>query len=175
MEFDIPKKYEKKILCVARISPQKKFDIFLDVARLLSRYAFIWIGNQHEMRGMPENVFCMGNVPNAGNYNQFVDLFMLPSNYEGLPVVIIEAMRFGKPIVASKVGGISEIVIDDVNGYTVENDAKVFAEKIKYILDNECVYIKFSENSKCIFNEKLTVDKMVNSYLNIYNSTIRKS
>ena len=46
----------------------------------------------------------MGNIPDAGKYNSIADLFILPSNYEGLPMVILEAMSAGKPVVASNVG-----------------------------------------------------------------------
>ncbi|GHU72226.1 hypothetical protein FACS189450_09620 [Spirochaetia bacterium] len=166
----IPKKYIKKVLCIARISKQKRFETFLETASNIPEYAFIWIGNQNIVQGTPENVFCLGNIPNAGKYNQFADLFMLPSNYEGLPIVILEAMSFGKPIVASDVGGISEIVINGENGYTVENTAIAFAEKIKYILENEDIYKKFSENSLKRFNKDLTVEKMVQGYLEIYQS-----
>ena len=166
--FNIPSKYTKTILCIARLSPPKKSDIFMSVAELLPEYAFVWIGNQHEVSEYPKNVFFMGNIPNAGAYCSIADLFMLPSNYEGLPMVILEAMSFGKPVVASNVGGISEIVENDKNGYTVENDAILFAEKIKYILSNEDVYEKFSNNALERFYKDLTVDKMVDSYLKIY-------
>lgn len=140
----------------------------MSVAELLPEYAFIWIGNQHEVTEHPNNVYFLGNIPNAGMYNSIADLFMLPSNYEGLPMVILEAMSFGKPVVASNVGGISEIVQNDWNGYTLENDATLFAEKIKYILENEEVYAKFSQNALERFKQDLTVDKMVNAYLEIY-------
>ncbi|GHT87066.1 hypothetical protein FACS1894137_13610 [Spirochaetia bacterium] len=166
----IPQKYRKKVLCIARISKPKRFDIFIEVALILTEYAFIWIGNKDTVQNNQENIFCLGNIPNAGKYNQFADLFMLPSNYEGLPIVILEAMSFGKPIVASNVGGISEIVINDENGYTVENTAIAFAEKIKYILENEDIYTKFSENSLKRFNKDLTVEKMLQGYLEIYQS-----
>lgn len=95
----------------------------------------------------------MGSLPNAGAYNEYADLFILPSNYEGLPMTIIEAMAFGKPVVASKVGGISEIVLDDENGYTVENSAKAFCEKICYILENKDVYTRFSKRFKKLSKE----------------------
>jgi len=116
----------------------------------------------------PDNVFFLGNIPNAGIYNSITDLFILPSNYEGLPMVILEAMSFGKPVVASDVGGISEIVQNDWNGYALKNDTTIFAEKIKYILENEEIYAKFSKNALERFNQDLTVDKMVNAYLEIY-------
>jgi len=165
-----PQQYKKKVLCIARVSKPKRFDIFLEIASIIPEYAFIWIGNQEVIQNTPENVFCLGNVPNAGVYNQFADLFMLPSNYEGLPIVIIEAMSYGKPIVASAVGGISEIVVNDENGYTVENIAVVFAEKIKYILENEDVYQRFSKSSLRRYHDMLTLEKMVQGYLEIYQS-----
>ena len=120
------------------------------------------------------HVFFMGNLPNAGAYNQFVDLFILPSNYEGLPMVIIEAMSFGKPIVASNVGGISEIVNDGYNGYALENNASLFVDKIKFILENKSVYESFSINSKNKYTQELTADIMTERYLKLYKSTIKQ-
>ncbi|MBO7323299.1 MAG: glycosyltransferase, partial [Bacteroidales bacterium] len=105
----------------------------------------------------------------AAMYCSLADIFMLPSEYEGLPIVIIEAMSFGKPVVASNVGGISELVHNDVNGYTLKNDAAVFAEKIDYILENPQVYDKMSQSSKELYNEHFTVDKMVDGYMEKYN------
>jgi glycosyltransferase involved in cell wall biosynthesis len=163
-------KYEKKVLCIARNTKQKRFDLFLETAKILNCYAFIWIGNQEIIKDTPENVFCLGNIPNAGRYNQLADLFMLSSNYEGLPIVIIEAMSYGKPVVASNVGGIGEIVVNDVNGYIVDNDPKQFAEKIEYILENNDVYKKFSENALKRFNTDLTIKNMLDKYMDIYTS-----
>ena len=160
--------YAKKVLCIARVSKQKKFDLFLETAKMLPQYAFIWIGNQEEMENLPKNVFCLGNIPNAGIYNKEIDLFMLASNYEGLPMVILEAMSFGKPVVASRVGGISEVIENDVNGYTVDNTAEAFADKIQYVLEDDYVYKLFSANTLHRFNESLTVDKMVKAYMDIY-------
>lgn len=171
--FNKMRSYSKIILCIARLSPPKNVDLFLKVSELLPQYAFVWIGNQHEFRGQySENVFFMGSLPNAGAYNEYADLFILPSNYEGLPMTIIEAMAFGKPVVASKVGGISEIVLDDENGYTVENSAKAFREKICYILENKDVHTRFSKNALKSYQEKLTVDNMIDGYLRIYNGIV---
>lgn len=168
LNLNLPSQYKKAVLCIARMAAPKRSDLFMSVATLLPDYAFVWIGNQHQVDEHPKNVFFMGNIPNAGAYCSIADLFMLPSNYEGLPMVILEAMSFGKPVVASNVGGISEIVENDKNGYTVENDANLFAEKIKYIFSNVDIYEKFSKNALERFNRDLTVDKMVDLYLKIY-------
>ena len=160
------------VLSIARVAAPKRADIFIEVARILPKYEFIWIGNQCEITEygiLPSNCHFVGNIPNAGVLCSKADLLMLSSDYEGLPMVILEAMSFGKPVVASNVGGISEIVRNDINGYTLENNAQLFAEKIQYILENKDVYSKFSQNAFDLFCDKLTVDKMVQGYLDIYN------
>lgn len=85
-------------------------------------------------------------------------------------MTIIEAMSFGKPVVASNVGGISEIVVNGENGYTVENVPDIFAEKIEYILENDDIYNHFSRNALERFKKDLTVDKMTVEYLKIYKA-----
>lgn len=168
-------RYDKVVLTIARTDPPKQPWLFIDIARLLPEYGFVWIGNQHDMSELgrlPENCHFIGNIVNAGAYCSKADLFMLPSNYEGLPMVIIEAMSFGKPVVASNVGGISEIVRNDTNGYVVENTPEAFAARIKEILEDKRRYDSFSKASLEIFNAKLTVDKMVNGYLSIYQSLL---
>lgn len=164
-------KYTKTIICIARVSPPKKVSLFVEIAKLLPEYGFIWIGNQYPVTefNLPANCHFVGNIPNAGAYCSQADLFMLPSDYEGLPMVIIEAMSFGKPIVASAVGGVGEIVRNDENGYALENRAELFAEKIQYILSDEMRYKTFSAKSLEIFNARLTIENMVNGYWKIYN------
>lgn len=158
----------KKILCIARISKPKKVDLFCEIAKILPEFDFIWVGNQYKIEKHPDNVFFLGNIPNAATFCRNVDLFILPSNYEGLPMVIIEAMSCSLPIVASNVGGISEIVRNGENGFTVENNPNLFAEKIQIILNNSDLYNKFATKSYQIFKNELTVKKMVEAYLEIY-------
>jgi glycosyltransferase involved in cell wall biosynthesis len=66
-----------------------------------------------------------GEISNEDLYafyaHQHVDLFMLTSEYEGMPMVIMEAMSFGIPVMATRVGGIGEMV-DDKNGFLIPKD-----------------------------------------------------
>lgn len=169
--WKLPEKYKKIILCVARLEPQKNHKLYFKIAELLKDYAFVWIGNTKSVKDNPENVFFLGTLPSASLYCQLCDIFCLPSNYEGLPMTIIEAMSYGKPIVSSDVGGVSEIVRQNVNGYTLDNDPNIFAEKIRYILENKEVYDSMCMNSKAIFENELTVDCMTDAYLKIYKNT----
>lgn len=172
-QIDVFDRYDKIILTIARINKQKNPQLFIDIARQMPEYGFIWIGNQQEVSEfgeLPSNCHFLGNIINAGAYCSLADIFMLPSNYEGLPMVIIEAMSLGKPVVASDVGGVSEIVRNDINGYVLENKAELFAERIRYILNDKERYEQFCRASLDIYRSELTVDKMVDGYLKIYQS-----
>lgn len=174
LSFGIPSKYKKTILCIARVSYPKNSVLFMEVARLLPEYAFVWIGNKEPVEGAPDNAFFLGNITNAAIYCSLADVFMLPSDYEGLPIVIIEAMSHGKPVVASNVGGISELVHNGVNGYALENKADVFADKIRYILEDSKVYESMSKASKTMYEKDFTVEEMAGEYKKVYNSVLGK-
>ncbi len=161
---------KKTILTIARIDPQKKYPLFAEVARTLPEYNFVWIGNRVFPPDPPANVCLLGEIPGAAKYYALADLCLLPSNYEGLPMTIIEAMSSAKPVVASNVGGISEIVNDGENGYCIENDVDLFVEKIVEILENGELHRAMSLKSKQIFDSRLTVGKMAENYLKIYRS-----
>jgi glycosyltransferase involved in cell wall biosynthesis len=166
----MPKGFEKTVLCIARISPQKNVNLFLEIARLLPQFAFVWIGNSAKITHELDNVFFLGNIPEAGCYCKFCDILILTSNYEGLPIAIIEAMRWGKPVVASNVGGISEIVENGRNGFVSENSALSFKKYIDGVLVSDKVYESMSNYSRQLYKSKLTVDEMLVNYLSIYNT-----
>ena len=67
----------------------------------------------------------------------WADIFVLPSYNEGLPVAILEAMSYGMPIISTNVGGIPEVVKDDVNGkLIVPGDLEAIKKSIDYYVEN---------------------------------------
>jgi len=70
---------------------------------------------REEAKGL-DNVQFVGHVDNVGDYLAAMDVFFYPSRHEGLGSVLLDAMAFGLPIVATEVGGIPEIIEDGVNG-----------------------------------------------------------
>lgn len=108
---------------VGRLSPEKGFDILLSgVASLVAegfdlRLVILGGGEQRKelsrqitSLGLAERVLMPGYVADAKRYLAHFDLFILPSLTEGSPMVLLEAMAAGVPIVASQVGGIPEVL-----------------------------------------------------------------
>jgi len=178
--FDVTNK--KIVMTIARIALHKQFDLFLDVARNFGTdYLFIWIGGEPNLTleeiynkyDVPENVKLMGDVPNASKYINLCDLFVLFSNFEGLPMTIIEAMSQKKAIVASDVGGIYELV-DDSNGKLIKNDVEEATNAIKTILKDNSKKNNMEIESYNKYNKNFTLEKMWESYKNIYEKLINK-
>ncbi len=159
-------------MCISRISAQKKFDLFLDIAELRKNVAFVWIGNKSDISDLPSNVFCLGEAQSAYDYLRYADVFILPSNYEGLPMSLLEALSFGVPVIASAVGGISE-VLDGSNGFAVENEPFIFAEKIDYVLDKD-INERMRINARNSYLKNFTIDKMSEGYEKIYNTILEE-
>lgn len=98
-----------------------------------------------------------------------MDVFVLPSTYEPFGNVLIEAMSFGIPVVATNVGGIPEIIIDGVTGFLVPpREPNNLAEKILYLLESRDVAKKMGklgkENVKKYFIAKRLGDEIEEVY-----------
>lgn len=167
----IKRAFPQIIMCISRISKQKKFDLFVDIAKSVPQYAFVWIGNKDEVKNLPPNVFCLGEAHSAFSYLRYADLFILTSNYEGLPISLLEALASGVPVVASQVGGITE-VLDGKNGYALENKAELFTEKIKKILSDEKIQKEMSDYARKSYLANFTVEKMIGRYMAVYNEIV---
>lgn len=157
------------VMCIARLSPQKKFDLFSQVAHHYKnkKVMFVWVGNQYEPEIISPNIICLGNIPKAHFLIKHIDLMILTSNYEGLPVSIIEALAYGVPVIASKVGGIQEILNGD-NGFAVENHVNEFVRKIDYFYNNTEVLNLAKIESRKSYLSQFTINKMYSSYLELY-------
>lgn len=169
----IKTEYKFIVMCIARIAKQKKFDLFIEIASHMPNMAFVWFGNKKTIEGLPVNVFCMGEIYAAYNYYKYADVFILPSNYEGLPISLLEALSYSLPSVASAVGGITE-VLDGKNGFFVNNSYTEFKDKIEYIIEDEQRYNFMAECARKTYIANFTVEKMINGYLSLYNEIAGK-
>ncbi|MEM0368682.1 MAG: glycosyltransferase family 4 protein [Desulfurococcaceae archaeon] len=106
-------------------------------------------------------------------YLAATDVVCLPSLMEGLPIFLLEALASGKPVVATKVGGIPEAVINGYNGYLVEpkNPQGLASALLELISSSEKLKV-FGQRSRVLAEEKFDIEKRVNSIINIYKSLL---
>lgn len=100
------------------------------------------------------------------------DAFILITNYEGLPISIIEALREGLPVIASDVGGINEMVREDYNGFLVNNgkgSIDINNAILTMIKDKEKRKY-FGNNSRYIFEQKFTLKKELDAVNTVYKT-----
>lgn len=120
--------------------------------------------------GLNERVKFIGRVQNEEipQYMVASDVLVLPSLSEGFPVTILEAMASGLPIVATKVGGLPEIIKDGENGILVESKSPdEIAEKVLLILGDDGLREKISGNNRGEakrYSWKSAVDKLEEIY-----------
>ncbi len=180
--FPVKINEEKKVLCIARISPQKDFKMFVEVAKAFQdqNTAFIWIGSAQNKTleqikdeyKVPKNLYLLGDIPNASNYINLCDIFALFTNFEGLPMSIIEAMSQAKPIVASNTGGIPELVSEE-NGILISSKEDAVSA-IKLLLGDKDKILSFGKNSFQKFEKDFTLQSMWKNYKELYLDLLKK-
>jgi glycosyltransferase involved in cell wall biosynthesis len=125
---------------VGRMSAEKGIDTFLAAATRCSDISFKVAGNPQgyiSSERVPPNVEILGQLDGVqlAIFYQKCRFIVMPSRcYEGFPGVIIEAMNFGRPVIASRLGGMAEIVDDQINGLLFEaGNATDLAAKISIL------------------------------------------
>jgi glycosyltransferase involved in cell wall biosynthesis len=128
---------------VGRVSPEKGIATLRQAAESLPdvpmRAAGSYEGNEHLADGGPASLEFLGQLEHNSLDPFYANsrIVVLPSVcYEGFPMILPEAMLHGKPVIASRIGGIPEIVDDGVTGLLFEpGNAEDLAEKIRYLWD----------------------------------------
>jgi glycosyltransferase involved in cell wall biosynthesis len=121
--------------------------------------------------GLMDAVVCEGALT-SGEIERFyrsARVLVVPSAYEGLPMVIMEAMRAGLPCVATAVGGNAEIIEHGVNGFLVEPDNPDAVAKYCIELLADHPYAQgMGEAGRTLLTETFTLHRQVEGYLSLY-------
>ena len=111
----------------------------------------------------------------VAEYYHNTDALILPSHTEGFPNVILEALNYRLPIIATNVGGIPESVIDGYNGYILEpKDKNKLYSSIKSIGSSKELKEKFSKNSEEILIKNHTIENNCKTLFDLFNIKIEK-
>lgn len=150
-----------RLLCVARLEPVKNHALVLEVLQQLTasgRRAELTLVGDGSLRaeleerarslGVADLVRFAGLRSQTAPFYRRADLFVLLSDYEGLPMSIIEAMAAGLPVVATPAGGVPGIVADGGNGLLVEPDAPGIAASIAALSNDPQRYLALSRGAR---------------------------
>jgi len=124
--------------------------------------------------GLEKNVKLLGFRSDVNKLLKILDIFVLPSTTEGMPLSVIEAIAASKPIVATNVGGLPEIIEPGHTGFLVEpKNVEQLADKIILLLGDEALRNRISKTGRKIVEKKYALKPMIDSYQDLYNRLIK--
>jgi len=176
------------ILFAGKLAPRKGVDILLRALPQVLREMEVKLvlagsGNQRDYQqlaealGISDKLRFLGRVPDDTLRLLFssCDLFVLPSRLEGLGIVILEAMAAGKPVVATNVGGIPELIESGQNGILVEtNNERELASAIVKVLSDNSLARTIGENNMKKMRERFSWKVAAQKTERVYNELIKK-
>jgi len=169
---------------IGRLSPEKGYGYLLEaIAQLRERgrdIRLIIVGDgplmdtlviKSESLGIADIVLFAGYQPDASRYLSCFNVLVLSSLSEGLPITLLEAMRAGTPLVATRVGGIPDVITDEQTGLLIEpRQAAELSAAIDRLISDPSAARLMAEAANMEFHTWYTSEKMVGEYLTIYKN-----
>lgn len=177
---------ERVIMCVARLKPEKGIGELIKAIPIIlekgNNIKVVFVGDgafkkEYEKLakdlGVKEKVIFTGAKGNVEDYLSIADVFCLSSVREALSLAILEAMAEGKPVVATRVGGVPEAVIDKVNGLLVPpGNTRWMASAINRLLEDNRFARRLGSNAKSRVKQDFRFDRMLNETLDTFHEVM---
>ena len=175
-----------------RLDPVKRLDVFLSAAKQISmrlpNSRFVIVGEGSEgirlrelakTNGLGSQIQFLGHRDDIYDVLRAFDVFVLCSDHEGLPMVLLEALYLGAPVVARSVGGIAEVVQNGVSGILVGSDEPdALAEACLGILGDKARRNRLGAAGTDLvssrFSAKHTAAEVARLYATLYEEEIQK-
>ena len=170
---------------VGRLVPIKNHKMLFKVCRagLNLPYRIVVIGDG-EMRGelekyaeelgMRDRIEFKGWIKDLKAIYERLDIVVLTSLNEGTPVSLIEAMAAGRPIVATKVGGVADIAQDGKNGYLVESgNIEEFSWKLLDLIKDAGKRREFGKSGRDIVKTRFAKERLIKDTKELYNNLLK--
>jgi glycosyltransferase involved in cell wall biosynthesis len=128
-----------------------------------------------ERLGLGASVRVLGDRRDVGSLLARSDVFVLASRSEGLPLSILEAMAAGLPVVASRVGGVPELVVDGETGLLVPaGDPELLAAAVGRLLDDATLRRRLGEAGRARVRERFDLDSVRRAHLDLYRRELAR-
>jgi len=161
-----------------RLSEEKSPQTFVKIARRLSSHRdidFCMTGEGPQRKAvldliaryrLGERIFAPGFVPDVQRLIACSDVVVVPSRLDGMPLIVLEASMFGKPVVASSVGSLPEMIVDGVTGYICGvDDVKAFCSRIEQLYKSPDLRRRMGELARARAIAQYGARKMVDAYI----------
>jgi len=167
---------------IGRLSWQKGYDVLVDALARVPEAEAIIVGEGPQREniercardaGVDGRLTLIGWSDDARSYLRGLDAFVLPSRFEGFPLVILEAMLAGVPVIATDVGSVSESVTDGDTGILVapENPGAL-ADAIRRVLADPELARKIGERGRQVAQQRFTSRQMAESFERVYERLV---
>lgn len=183
--YNIPLDF-KLIGIVANIRPVKRFEVLIDaVYKVIQEYPHIvlvcvgGVNDRNYMNGLEQqiknlnlnkNIYFTGGVSDPISYMKNFDIAILCSDSEGFSNTLMEYMLNALPIIATDVGGNSELISHEFSGLLIpEAKAEYLAKNILEVLNNQSLAKNLAFNAKQEIS-KYSIARMVNEHIKLYES-----
>jgi glycogen(starch) synthase len=176
------------VLCVGRLSAEKGVDVAIaGFASIVERFpqARLIIAGDGPLKADLEQQALELKIRDFVDFVGWVipemipslintaTLVVMPSRSEGLPLVALEAALMARPIVATRVGGLPEVVLHQENGLLVEpEDHNALAEAMAMLLDQPETARSMGEAARCRVQTVFSWDRHVNAYDALYRQLV---
>jgi glycosyltransferase involved in cell wall biosynthesis len=168
---------------VGRLSREKGLDVLLDARRRVKHPDLVVVGDG-ELREELERRASNGNGVSFSGFLSKERLAkvwrgaaftVVPSVwYENFPYAILESFAFGKPVIASRIGGMPELVKDGETGLLVEpGNSEELAEKISYLISKPEEVWRMGQMARRTLEEQYSVEKHYESIMSLYERMLR--
>jgi glycosyltransferase involved in cell wall biosynthesis len=125
--------------------------------------------------GLQERVHLLGLRSDIAEILNAADVFVLSSDYEGNPLVVLEAMAAGKPMISTAVGGVPELVEGGCGLLVPSGDAQALSKAMRYMLESPKARKSMGEASARRAVERFDLRVMTEAYENLYKTGIAKN
>lgn len=129
-----------------------------------------------EKEQLTKKVILTGIVEDPTAYYQAMDIFILSSDTEGLPMTLLEAMSHGIAPIASAVGGIPDIIKDNDTGMLfTKGTLSQLIDKCQILIQDETLRKRIGANAKELIKEKYSDEQTFHAYKNVYEKVLKTS
>lgn len=180
---------EQYVFTAGRLAPRKGLEDLIECARILkergAKLKFLIAGegpnfqnlqNTIRTKGLESTVTLLGHISDRNKLAELYcasKMYVHPAHYEGLPTVVLEAMACGKPVIATEVSGLPDVINNGINGFlTPPRNPGKLANFIEIILNDDQLADRIGQAARKTIQERFSLEVVTQNYIREYQNLL---